>query len=142
MTTPPSRAARFRLDLGDGDALVLREAWTVEPMHALTQKNLERLRPWELWAQGEQTRDGLAAFTTSQLHAWVDGTALPAVILHGDEIVGSIGARISPTPEPPNSVTGSTLQPKDADSSPAPRRGSWNTSNCSTRSDASRSGPQ
>lgn len=96
MANSPPGSARFRLDLGGGDALVLREAWTVEPLHALILKNLTRLRQWEPWAQGEQTRDGLAAFTKAQLHEWVDGTALPAAIVSGDESVGSIGARISP----------------------------------------------
>lgn len=88
--------ARFMIDLGDGDALVLRETWTVPALYALIEKNLDRLREWEPWAQGEQTEDGLAAFTTHELHQWVDGRSLPAAILHDGQVVGSVGARIDP----------------------------------------------
>lgn len=88
--------ARFMIDLGSGDALVLREAWTVPMLHALIEKNLDRLREWEPWAQGEQTESGLEAFTIHELHQWVEGRSLPAAILHDGQVVGSVGARIDP----------------------------------------------
>lgn len=87
---------RFAIDLGAGDSLVLREPWTVGPLHRLIEANLDRLREWEPWAQGEQTEDGLASFTTFELHQWVNGKSLPAAIVSGGEVVGSVGARIDP----------------------------------------------
>ena len=85
---------QFAIDLGNNDKLVLRETWTVPALHALIEKNLDRLRQWERWAQGPQTEEGLAAFTTHQMHQWVDGQALPAAIVSQGHVVGSIGARI------------------------------------------------
>lgn len=88
--------SQFSIDLTDGVDLVLREAWTVDPLHALIVKNLDRLRAWEPWAQGEQTRAGLAEFTTHELMQWVQGRGIPAAIRRDGVLVGSIGARIDP----------------------------------------------
>ena len=86
--------ARFAIDLGDGDGIVLRESWTVTPLHELIEKNLDRLREWEPWAQGEQTQAGLASFTAFEMHQWVEGKSLPAAIVSDGRVVGSVGARI------------------------------------------------
>lgn len=87
---------RFAIDLGAEDSLVLRESWTVAPLQRLIEANLDRLREWEPWAQGEQTEGGMASFTAFELHQWVDGKSLPAAIVSAGEIVGSVGARIDP----------------------------------------------
>jgi len=84
----------FTVDLGDGFALALRESWTVQPLLALIEKNLERLRRWEPWAHGEQSEQSLRTFTRAQLKGWVDGENLPCVILHDGELIGTTGARI------------------------------------------------
>ncbi|WP_052295561.1 GNAT family N-acetyltransferase [Paenarthrobacter aurescens] len=86
--------SHFTIDLEDKADLVLREPWTVDGMHALITKNLDRLRNWESWAQGEQTRDGLECFTNHQLSEWVAGRSLPAAIRQNGALVGSVGARI------------------------------------------------
>jgi ribosomal-protein-serine acetyltransferase len=86
--------ARFTIDLGDDLDLVLREPWTVDPLHELIAKNLDRLRQWEPWAQGEQTREALAQFTNHELTEWVAGRSLPAAFRQDGVLVGSIGARI------------------------------------------------
>jgi ribosomal-protein-serine acetyltransferase len=84
----------FTIDLGDNVDLVLRELWTVDALHELITKNLDRLRQWEPWAQGDQTREGLAWFTNHQLTEWVAGRSLPAAFRKDGVLVGSVGARI------------------------------------------------
>jgi ribosomal-protein-serine acetyltransferase len=86
----------FRIDLGDGLDLVLRERWTVEPLNALIVKNLERLRRWEPWAQPEPNEDALWSFTRSQLLEWVEGRSIPCAIRADGSLVGTAGARIDP----------------------------------------------
>ncbi|WP_368496740.1 GNAT family N-acetyltransferase [Herbiconiux sp. A18JL235] len=58
-------------------------------MHRLTEKNIDRLREWEPWAQGEQSEPGQAAFTRVQLDRFVRGEVVPTVILRGGEPIGS-----------------------------------------------------
>lgn len=84
----------FTIKLEDDVDLVLREPWMVDELHALITKNLDRLRQWESWAHGEQTREGLAWFTNHELAEWVAGRSLPAAIRRGGVLVGSIGARV------------------------------------------------
>lgn len=88
--------SRFTIDLGAGADLVLREAWTVEPLHALIVKNLNRLRQWESWAHGEQTVEGLTWFTNHELTEWVAGRGVPTAIRLDGALVGSVAARIDP----------------------------------------------
>ena len=88
------RAMAFSMDLGGGVDLVLRESWTVEPLHRLIGRNLDRLRRWEAWAHGEQTEAGLRAFTRHELSEWVDGRGVPAALRVDRELVGAVGARI------------------------------------------------
>jgi ribosomal-protein-serine acetyltransferase len=90
------RTRLFAVDLGGGLALALRDGSTVEPLHALIIKNLERLRRWEPWAHSDPSEEGLRAFTRSQLLEWVDGRNIPCVILAEGAIVGTAGARINP----------------------------------------------
>lgn len=92
--TTGRRLSHFTIDLGDDADLVLREPWTVEGLHALITKNLDRLRRWEHWAQDEQTREALAWYTNHELTEWVAGRSLPAAIRQHGVLVGTIGARI------------------------------------------------
>lgn len=86
--------ALFTRDLGDGLALALREEWTVQPLHQLILDNLDHLRPWEPWAHGEQSLDGLRTYTRSGLTDWIGGRSLPAVILQDGTPIGVAGATI------------------------------------------------
>ncbi len=85
----------FTRDLGDGVALALRDLSTVERMHDLTVKNLDRLRRWEPWAQAEPDVDGLREFTRARMTAWVEGRSIPCIILVDGVMVGSVGATIN-----------------------------------------------
>ncbi len=84
----------FRHDLGDGFDLVLRDASTVDPMLALTIANLPRLRLFEPWAAGEQTRASAEAHTKAELAGWLDGIRLPTAIRAAGTFIGSAGLRI------------------------------------------------
>lgn len=83
----------FPADLGDGASLVVRDLTTVDEMLALTERNLDRLRSWEQWAHGEQTRADLAAYTAWLVSQWSLGLAVPAVIRLDGRLVGAITAR-------------------------------------------------
>ncbi|WP_044442327.1 GNAT family N-acetyltransferase [Agreia bicolorata] len=74
--------------------MALRTLATVEMMHHLTEKNLDRLRRWEPWAQGAQTESDLATFTEFQLGQFARGAAIPTVIFRGDEAVGSASLKL------------------------------------------------
>jgi ribosomal-protein-serine acetyltransferase len=84
----------FVHDLGGSYRLALRDMSTVEAMHDLIVKNLDRLRRWEAWAQSDQHLDDLRAYTRAGLAEWADGRSLPCVILAGEAPVGAIGAAI------------------------------------------------
>lgn len=84
----------FTLDLGDGWALALREPWRAEALHALTRSNVERLKLWEPWAHFESTPASQHQVALDTLHAWVNGTGIPCVLLHHGEVVGAVGSRI------------------------------------------------
>ncbi|MFG1922459.1 GNAT family N-acetyltransferase [Cryptosporangium sp. NPDC048952] len=86
--------SRFVLPVGDDVDLVLRERWTADAMLRLAVANIERLRAWEPWAQGEQTLAALIAYDRLQMLDWVDGRAVPTVIRYRGEIVGTVSARI------------------------------------------------
>jgi len=84
----------FALRVDDDLELVLREVWTAVPLAEVIAENLEHLRAWEPWAQGEQTTEGLTAFTRSQLAAWVDGRSVPTAVRWRGRLVGAVGASV------------------------------------------------
>jgi ribosomal-protein-serine acetyltransferase len=85
----------FALRVDDELELVLREAWTVAPLHELIVANLEHLRPWEPWARGEQTVDDLSAFTRRALGEWIEGRSLPTALRFRGRLVGGVGAQLN-----------------------------------------------
>ncbi|WP_394554927.1 GNAT family N-acetyltransferase [Agromyces sp. MMS24-JH15] len=82
------------IDLGGGVVLALRDSGTVDEMLRLTERNLDRLREWEGWAHGDQTRAGMVEYTEWNLAAWRGGTVAPMVIRVGGVPVGSISLRL------------------------------------------------
>jgi len=84
----------FTLRVDDDLELVLREVWTAVPLARVIADHLEHLRAWEPWAQGEQTLEGLTAFTRSQLAAWLDGRSVPTAVRWRGELVGAVGASV------------------------------------------------
>jgi ribosomal-protein-serine acetyltransferase len=85
---------RFSVDLGDSYAVALRTADTVKEMHALTVRNIDRLREWEPWAGGEQSVAGTAAYTRLQLDEFVTGSAVPGIITRAGEAIGAVSLKI------------------------------------------------
>ncbi|RFA11891.1 hypothetical protein B7R21_11120 [Subtercola boreus] len=81
-------------DLGDGFDLVPRDLSTVDEMLALTSANLVRLREWEPWAQGEQTREGLVRYTEALMADAVAGRHIPTVLRFDGMPIGSVTCRI------------------------------------------------
>ena len=84
----------FPVDLAEGASLRIRDLTTVDEMLALTERNLERLKPWENWAHVEQTRADLAAYTAWLMAQWSLGLIVPAVIELRGSLVGAVTARI------------------------------------------------
>jgi len=85
---------RFSVELGDSYALALRTADTVDEMHALILRNVERLRLWEPWAAGEQSVEGTAAYTRLQLDEFVMGASVPGIITRAGEAIGAVSLQI------------------------------------------------
>lgn len=85
---------RFSVDLGDSYALALRTADTVDEMHALILRNVERLRLWEPWAAGDLSMDDTAAYTRWQLDGFVKGAVVPGIITRAGEAIGSVSLQI------------------------------------------------
>jgi ribosomal-protein-serine acetyltransferase len=82
------------LDLGDGLTLAPRDESTVEAMHELTMRNLDRLRAWEHWAHGEQTRQGMAGYTRFLMDEVEAGRLLAFVMQLDGRTVGAISLRL------------------------------------------------
>lgn len=87
-------AQAFTLTVDADVDLVLREVWTATELLPLIQANLEHLRASEAWAHGDQTLEGLQAFTRTQLDDWLQGRAVPTMIRHRGRPAGSLNARI------------------------------------------------
>lgn len=68
--------SHFTIDLEDEVDLVLREPWTVDGMHALIAKNLDRLRKWE--ALRGQHQDRLTSHSGRAYPLLVAGTGRSA----------------------------------------------------------------
>ncbi len=84
------------VDVGGGLGLVLRDDWTVAPLHQLITTNHDRLAQWEPWAVGEQTEEHLANFTAFGMSQWQVGRAVPLALSLDGTLVGSIGAKVDP----------------------------------------------
>jgi ribosomal-protein-serine acetyltransferase len=82
------------LDLGDGLTLAPRDDSTVDAVHELTMRNLDRLRRWEHWAHGEQTRQGMASYTRFLMSEVEAGRLLAFVIRLDGRTVGAISLRL------------------------------------------------
>jgi ribosomal-protein-serine acetyltransferase len=83
-------------DLGGGLRLELRSRESVEEALALTRQNLDRLREWEPWAQGEQTLATARAYTEMVLANYTQGRMIPTLVYEGDAAVGSVSLKIDP----------------------------------------------
>jgi ribosomal-protein-serine acetyltransferase len=71
--------------------LRLNEPRYAKAMNALTNKNLEHLRPWMPWAEREQTLDDTLTYMQGTMRAFVKGSGLPMNVWYQGKLAGSIG---------------------------------------------------
>ena len=84
----------FERDLGDGLSLALRTPRMAHAVHALAAANLERLQLWEPWAHAFDPAGPDETWDREQLRRYIDGTAIPTVVMHEGRAIGSVSARI------------------------------------------------
>lgn len=85
---------RFEHDLGGGVALALRTGDLADAMRDLTAANIDRLRLWEPWAHTFDPDDDGDAWNREQLRRYLDGTAIPTVVLQEGRPIGVVSARL------------------------------------------------
>ncbi|MGW8483505.1 GNAT family N-acetyltransferase [Microbacterium sp. NPDC055903] len=84
----------FEKDLGDGLALALRTPEVGRALRPVIAANIERLRLWEPWAHGFDPDEAHDDYNREQLRRFLDGTALPAVLMRDGRPVGAVSAQI------------------------------------------------
>lgn len=84
----------FERDLGDGITLALRTPAMAEAVREVAAANIERLRLWEPWAHSFDPAETDDAWNREQLQRYLDGTALPTVVLDRGVPIGSVSAQI------------------------------------------------
>ncbi|WP_066517497.1 GNAT family N-acetyltransferase [Curtobacterium ammoniigenes] len=89
-------ATTFGHDLGDGWSITLRDLTTVEPIFALIEANLDRLRAAEPWAWTEHEVTDVVLHTEHLLAKYGANQALPCVIRKTGEVVGVATLSIDP----------------------------------------------
>jgi ribosomal-protein-serine acetyltransferase len=96
----PHDGLELALAVDDELELVLTEPRFVPAMHAMTVANLDRLRPWETWAQERPDPGSTAAWWRNRMSAFARGDAYPlaprARGAQGPALLGSLGATIEP----------------------------------------------
>lgn len=86
----------FERDLGDGVALALRTPAMANAVRRVAAANLDRLRLWEPWAHTFNPDGSDDDWNREQLRRYLDGTALPTVVLVDGSPAGSVSAHIDP----------------------------------------------
>ena len=84
----------FELPVTDDVVLRLAEVRLAERYHAMTERNRERLAPWERWAETPSPLEATRSWLESRMLAFAQGRQLPTVIVRGGELVGSCAAEI------------------------------------------------
>lgn len=87
---------RFTHQLTPTLSLQLMTPEVTPEVHALTVKNIDRLREWATWAQQEPTYDLSREWVNSRVEAYFRGRAIPCMIYDGHRALGSIELRIDP----------------------------------------------
>lgn len=85
---------RFPAELAPGYTLVRLHEGHAPALNLTTVRNLHRFRLWEAWAYEEQTLPHTASYIAGRLAANVRGDAISCLIMHGEEVAGSIELRI------------------------------------------------
>lgn len=84
----------FERDLGAGITLALRTPQMARRLREVAAVNIERLRLWEPWAHSFDPDGADDDWNSDQLRRFVDGTAIPTVVLRHGQPIGSVSAQL------------------------------------------------
>ncbi len=84
----------FERPLGGGVSLALRTPEAARALRPAAIANLDRLRQWEPWAHAFDPDDADDTWDREQLRHFIDGNAIPAVLLHDGRPIGAVSARL------------------------------------------------
>jgi len=84
----------FERDLGDGLSLALRTPAMARAVRAVAAANIDRLRLWEPWAHDFDPDGRDDEWDRDQLRKFLDGTAIPTVVLRDGTPIGSVSMQI------------------------------------------------
>ena len=82
----------FQRDLGDGISLALRTLELARAVTDVAAANIERLRLWEPWAHAVNPESTDDEWDREQLRRFIEGVAIPAVVLRDGSPIGSVSA--------------------------------------------------
>jgi ribosomal-protein-serine acetyltransferase len=89
-----TRDFSWRVD--DDIELVLTDERAAAVLHRLVLENLDHLRPWEQLARADLTLAEMADDLRAGRRAWAEGRSVPTAIRYRGQVVGALGARITP----------------------------------------------
>ena len=81
----------FSFQVDENVKLVLPQPHMAGELTAVVLENLDRLKPWMPWATKDYSADLANEFIARSLRAFADEGRFEAVIMFGNEIIGSIG---------------------------------------------------
>lgn len=84
----------FERDLGDGISLALRTPEMARRVRDVAAANIDRLRLWEPWAHSFVPNGADDGWNSEQLRGFVEGTAIPTVVMRGGQPIGSVSAQL------------------------------------------------
>ncbi|MGM7665520.1 GNAT family N-acetyltransferase [Microbacterium sp. A93] len=84
----------FERDLGDGISLALRTPDMARAVRPVAAANLDRLRQWEPWAHWFDPDGAEDDWNREQLQRYIDGRAIPTVLMHHGRPIGSVSAQL------------------------------------------------
>lgn len=84
----------FERDLGGGITLALRTPEMARRVHDVAAVNIARLRQWEPWAHSFDPHGADDEWSSQLLRRFIDGTAIPTVVLRDGMPIGSVSAQL------------------------------------------------
>lgn len=84
----------FERDLGGGITLALRTPEMARRVRNVAAENIARLRQWEPWAHSFDPDGADDDWNHQQLKRFLNGTAIPTVVLRDGTPIGSVSAQL------------------------------------------------